>query len=75
MMSMDLSFGEAMRLMRSRDPQSQEDGFHQLLPHAAEQLGSGKHRTVRDNPDFDPRVLEARHSVRANSCDLVQPLG
>jgi HEAT repeat protein len=27
-----------MRLMRSRDPQKQEDGFHQLLPHAAEHL-------------------------------------
>ncbi|MFI9103675.1 HEAT repeat domain-containing protein [Streptomyces fildesensis] len=31
-------FGEAMRLMRTRDPQRREDGFHQLLPHAAEHL-------------------------------------
>ena len=35
---MALGFGEAMRLMRSRDPQCQEDGFHQLLPHAADHL-------------------------------------
>jgi hypothetical protein len=34
-------FVEAMRLMRKADPQSREDGFHMLLPHAsdhAEQL-------------------------------------
>jgi SRSO17 transposase len=36
--AMTRSFPEAMRLMRSRDPQRQEDGFHQLLPHAAEHL-------------------------------------
>ncbi|HEX6520222.1 MAG TPA: HEAT repeat domain-containing protein [Streptosporangiaceae bacterium] len=35
---MALSFGEAMRLMRSHDPQCQEDGFHQLLPRAADYL-------------------------------------
>jgi len=28
-------FQHAMRLMRSRDPQTGEDGFHLLLPHAA----------------------------------------
>jgi hypothetical protein len=33
-----LGFHDAMRLMRSRDPQCQEDGFHQLLPHAADHL-------------------------------------
>lgn len=37
-MPMDPSFREAMRLMRSRDPQRREDGFHQLLPHAADHL-------------------------------------
>ncbi|WP_246157432.1 HEAT repeat domain-containing protein [Catellatospora sichuanensis] len=28
-------FRDCMRLMRSRDPQEMEDGFHDLLPHAA----------------------------------------
>ncbi len=28
-------FQHAMRLMRSQDPQTSEDGFHLLLPHAA----------------------------------------
>ncbi len=37
-MPMTPSFREAMRLMRSRDPQRREDGFHQLLPHAAHHL-------------------------------------
>jgi hypothetical protein len=36
--AMTRSFPEAMRLMRSRDPQRREDGFHQLLPHAPEHL-------------------------------------
>ncbi|QFU92718.1 hypothetical protein YIM_37805 [Amycolatopsis sp. YIM 10] len=27
-----------MRLMRARDPQDREDGFHFLLPHAAEHV-------------------------------------
>ncbi|MCZ4101571.1 MULTISPECIES: HEAT repeat domain-containing protein [Streptomyces] len=31
-------FREAMRLMRTRDPQRREDRFHQLLPHAAEHV-------------------------------------
>jgi hypothetical protein len=31
-------FREAMRLMRSHDPQRKEDGFHRLLPHAADHL-------------------------------------
>lgn len=31
-------FREAMGLMRSHDPQRQEDGFHLLLPHAADHL-------------------------------------
>ncbi|MEU4555393.1 HEAT repeat protein [Micromonospora violae] len=31
-------FQHAMRLMRSRDPQKQEDGFHLLRPHAAQHL-------------------------------------
>src|SRR5215472_16766214 len=31
-------FRQAMRLMRSHDPQRKEDGFHQLLPHAADHL-------------------------------------
>ena len=31
-------FREAMRLMRSSDPQRREDGYHQLLPHAADHL-------------------------------------
>jgi len=31
-------FQEAMRLMRRRDPQAREDGFHRLLPHAARYL-------------------------------------
>jgi len=35
---MTLGFREAMRLMRSHDPQCREDGFHQLLPHAADHL-------------------------------------
>jgi hypothetical protein len=32
-------FREAMRLMRSCDPQRREDGFRQVLPHAADHLG------------------------------------
>ena len=35
---MALKFHEAMRLMRSHDPQSREYGFYQLLPHAADHL-------------------------------------
>ncbi|MEU7776225.1 HEAT repeat domain-containing protein [Micromonospora taraxaci] len=31
-------FQQAMRLMRSHDPQTQEDGFHQLRPHVARHL-------------------------------------
>lgn len=31
-------FQQAMRLMRRRDPQAQEDGFHLLLPHAAQHI-------------------------------------
>lgn len=31
-------FDEAMRMMRRRDPQMQEDGFGMLKPHAAEHL-------------------------------------
>jgi hypothetical protein len=31
-------FQHAMRLMRSRDPQLREDGFHLLRPHAAQHL-------------------------------------
>lgn len=31
-------FQQAMRLMRRHDPQAREDGFHLLLPHAAEHL-------------------------------------
>ena len=31
-------FEQAMRLMRSRDPQKQEDGFQLLRPHAAQHL-------------------------------------
>lgn len=37
-MPMARGFREAMRMMRSHDPQRQEDGFHQLLPHAADYL-------------------------------------
>ena len=37
-MPMAVGFDEAMRLMRSRDPQRREDGFHQLLPAAADHL-------------------------------------
>ncbi len=33
-MPMIPGFPEAMRLMRSHDPQRREDGFHRLLPHA-----------------------------------------
>lgn len=31
-------FEQAMRLMRRRDPQAQENGFQLLLPHAAEHV-------------------------------------
>lgn len=31
-------FRDAMRLMRRRDPQAKEDGFHTLLPIAAEHV-------------------------------------
>ncbi|MEU4604893.1 hypothetical protein AB0F43_18080 [Kribbella sp. NPDC023972] len=31
-------FEQAMRLMRSRDPQTREDGFQLLFPHAAEHV-------------------------------------
>ncbi|MGW3891626.1 HEAT repeat domain-containing protein [Micromonospora chokoriensis] len=31
-------FQQAMRLMRSHDTQTQEDGFHQLRPHVAQHL-------------------------------------
>jgi hypothetical protein len=31
-------FREAMRLMRKRNPQTQEDGFHRLLPYASEHV-------------------------------------
>lgn len=31
-------FQRAMRLMRRHDPQAKEDGFHLLLPHAAQHI-------------------------------------
>ena len=31
-------FQQAMHMMRSHNPQTQEDGFHQLQPHAAQHL-------------------------------------
>jgi HEAT repeat protein len=37
-MAMAQGFRQVTRLMRSHDPQRQEDGFHQLLPHAADHL-------------------------------------
>src|SRR5262245_4636336 len=37
-MAMARGFRQALRLMRSHDPQRKEDGFHQRLPHAAEHL-------------------------------------
>jgi hypothetical protein len=37
-MPMTRDFRKAMGLMRRHDPQLQEDGFHQLLPHAADHL-------------------------------------
>ncbi|MEU7765314.1 hypothetical protein AB0B25_09375 [Nocardia sp. NPDC049190] len=35
---MTRDFHEAMRLMRRHDPQSREDGFHLLVPKAADHL-------------------------------------
>lgn len=32
----DLSFSACMKMMRTRNPQTQEDGFHTLLPRASE---------------------------------------
>ena len=31
-------FDKCMKMMRSRDPQTQEDGFHWLVPHANENI-------------------------------------
>ena len=33
-----IRFQQAMQLMRRHDPQAREDGFHLLLPHAAEHI-------------------------------------
>jgi len=35
---MTTRFERNMRLMRSKDPQEREDGFHFLLPHAADHI-------------------------------------
>ncbi|QWF79084.1 HEAT repeat domain-containing protein [Amycolatopsis sp. CA-230715] len=42
---------EAMRLMRKRDPQTAEDGFHLLRPHAAEHVDELLHEFEQERAD------------------------
>ena len=44
-----------MRLMRSRDPQVREDGFHLLLPHAAEHVDQLIAEFTRERTDHGLR--------------------
>ena len=48
-------FGEAMRLMRSRDPQRREDGYRQLLPHAADHVDQLIEQFEREQDDHGLR--------------------
>ncbi|MCY9783316.1 HEAT repeat domain-containing protein [Nocardiopsis sp. EMB25] len=52
---MTTGFHEAMRLMRSRDPQRQEDGFHLLLTHAADHLDELVHQFEQEQNDHGLR--------------------
>jgi HEAT repeats len=53
-------FRDAMRLMRSSDRQRMEDGFHLLLPHAAEHVDElvGEFRRERDDVGLRRWLLE-----------------
>lgn len=53
--AMTREFREAMRLMRSRNPQQQEDGFHKLLPHAAEHLDELIEQFEHEQDDYGLR--------------------
>lgn len=56
-----------MRLMRTRDPQRREDGFHQLLPHAAEHLDELLEQFAQEQDDHGLRcwLLELIGAARS----------
>lgn len=60
-------FRQAMRLMRKRDPQLKEDGFHLLLPHAAEHVGEliDEFRRERDDVGLRCWLLELLGEARS----------
>src|SRR5713101_10102998 len=68
-------FGEAMRLMRSHDPQRQEDGFHQLLPHAADYLGELITQFGQEQDDHGLRCWLLALIGAARSPDALPVLG
>lgn len=59
-------FQHAMRLMRRRNPQTREDGFRLLLPHAGEHVGDLIREFNRETDDYGLRcwllelIAEAR---------------
>lgn len=62
MVGMTRRFRRALAMMRSRDPQRQEDGFGELVPHAAEHL----------NELIEAFTYEPEHGLR---CWLLELIG
>ncbi|WP_405063424.1 hypothetical protein OG474_17770 [Kribbella sp. NBC_01505] len=62
-------FDRAMRLMRKHDPQLQEDGYHLLLPHAAEHLQEliAAYEAETEDPGLRGWLLELIEIARAES--------
>jgi len=60
-------FREAMRLMRKRDPQAREDGFHMLLPYASEHVEDlvAEFRAERDDHGLRYWLLELIGTARS----------
>lgn len=75
LMPMTRRFREAMRLMRSHDPQRQEDGFHQLLPHAADHLGELITQFGQEQDDHGLRCWLLELIGAAQSPDALPVLG
>lgn len=64
-------FERAMRLMRRHDPQSQEDGFRLLLPHAADHVGELIQAFGQERDDHGLRCWLLEHLWRARADGLI----
>jgi hypothetical protein len=68
-------FPASLRLMRSRDPQRREDGFHQLLPHAADHLDELIEAFAQEQDDHGLRCWLLELIGEARSPAALQLLG